>query len=87
MERAVIVKGRVVDSRHIELDEPVDEVSGSVEVTLRLVPAPVEEDEDILDFLARIPRGTRSKEEIDRYLREERDSWERPSGWPWEREK
>lgn len=88
MERTVVVRGRVVDNRHIELDEPVEEVSGAVEVTLRPAAAPVEEeDEDILDFLARITRGTRSKEEIDRYLHEERESWERPAGWPWDREK
>jgi hypothetical protein len=35
MERAVIVKGRVMDSRHIELYESVGEIAGEVEVTLR----------------------------------------------------
>ncbi|MDI7266548.1 MAG: hypothetical protein QME96_00965 [Myxococcota bacterium] len=83
MEHAVIVRGRMTDERHVELDEPVEEVDGAVEVTLRPVREPSRPREDVLDFLARIPPGTRTKEEIDRYLREERDSWERPEGWPW----
>jgi hypothetical protein len=78
MERAVIVKGRVTDDRHIELDESLGELTGPVEVTLRPAPAAEEEPEDILDFLAKLPGGTRTKEDIDRQIREERDSWERP---------
>ena len=35
MERAVILKGRVTDDRHIELDESLGELTGPVEVTLR----------------------------------------------------
>jgi hypothetical protein len=85
MERAVIVKGRVTDSRHIELDEPVEGMTGNVEITMRRVPTE-ESEEDVLDFLRRLPRGTRTKAEIDRYLEEERASWERPEGWPWKRE-
>lgn len=77
MEDAVIVRGRMTDARHIELDEPLEEVLDPVEVVLRSVPVP-EESEDIVDFLARIPAGTRSKEDIDRQIRGERDSWDRP---------
>jgi len=82
MEHAVIVRGRMTDERHIELNEPVDDVNGAVEVTVRQVSAAVKVEEDILDFLARIPRGTRTKEDIDHYLQGERDSWERPQDWP-----
>jgi len=78
MERAVIVKGRVTDDRHIELDESLGELTGPVEVTLRAVATPAEEPEDILDFLAKLAPGTRTKEDIDRQIREERDSWDRP---------
>lgn len=77
VEDAVIVRGRMTDARHIELDEPLEEVLDPVEVVLRSVPVP-EESEDIVDFLARIPAGTRSKEDIDRQIRGERDSWDRP---------
>jgi hypothetical protein len=81
MERAVIVKGNLTDDRHIELDEPIDDLSGPVEVTLRPLdvtarPTDVEgllriEDE----WRAKHPDKLRSKEEIDRYLAEERASW------------
>jgi hypothetical protein len=35
METAVIVRGRLSDSRHIELDEAVSGIEGEVEVVLR----------------------------------------------------
>jgi len=77
MERAVTVKGRITDDRHIELDESLGALTGPVEVTLRSMPTAPEQDEDIVDFIARLPRGTRSKEDIDRQVREEHDSWKR----------
>jgi hypothetical protein len=41
MERAIIVRGKLSDPRHIELDEPVTEVQGTVEVVVRPVPVSV----------------------------------------------
>lgn len=38
MERAIIVRGKMSDPRHIELDEPVTEVQGTVEVVVRPLP-------------------------------------------------
>lgn len=35
MPRAVVVRGRISDPRHVELDEPVTGWRGPVEVTLR----------------------------------------------------
>ncbi|MGD0947263.1 MAG: hypothetical protein ABSA52_07510 [Candidatus Binatia bacterium] len=75
MERGVILKGRVTDDRHIELDESLGELTGPVELTLRPVPSAEEEPEDILDFLAKLPPGTRTKHDIDRQIREEREGW------------
>ncbi len=76
MERAVLVRGRLADCQHIELDEPVTEMEGPVEVEIRPLPARAEgEEEDIFDFIAQLPPGTRSKEDIDRQIREERESW------------
>lgn len=83
MERAVIVKGRVMDSRHIELDEPVDEIAGDVEVTVRPLDRTREEGATDIDAIVRIedewrakhPDRLRSKEDIDRLLAEERAGW------------
>lgn len=40
MHRTHIVEGRFVDPRHIELDEPVSDVQGRVEVTVRPITQP-----------------------------------------------
>jgi hypothetical protein len=54
----------------------VTELEGAVEVVLRPIPTRVEgEEEDIFDFIAKLPPGTRSKEDIDRQMREEREIW------------
>ena len=37
MEQAVVVRGKLNDPRHIELDEPLSEIRGAVEVTVRPV--------------------------------------------------
>lgn len=76
MERTVVVKGKLSDSRHVELDEPVTGISGPVEVVLRPSRPRADGDkEDIFDFIARLPPGSRSKDDIDRQIRAERDSW------------
>jgi len=83
MERALIVRGRVTDNQHIELYEPVEEIGGEVEVTVRpLQPTSGEACTDVEAFLrigeewrAKHPDRLRSKEDIDRYLAEERASW------------
>ena len=73
MERGVVVRGRL-RGRHIELDEEVDELDGEVEVFLRAVgstPRPP----DVLDVIASLPVGTRSKGDIDSQLAEDRAGW------------
>lgn len=56
--------------------EAVDEVTGEVEVVVRPIepkrPAPKR---DIFEVIRSLPPGTRSKEDIDRQIAEERDSW------------
>ena len=76
MQRAVIVRGRLSGSRRIDLDEPVHEVTGEVEVVVRAVEKPAEPKRDIRDVLRALPPGRRGKDEIDRQIAEERDSWE-----------
>ena len=76
MERAIIVRGRFSGPRRIDLDEPVEGVAGEVEVFVRAVqPEPSPGQRDILDVLRSLPPGTRTKEDIDRQIAEERDSW------------
>jgi hypothetical protein len=72
MERPIIVRGRLSDPRRIDLDEAVD-VTGEVEAVVRPIAGPAAKPEqDIFEFLRSLPPGTRSKEDIDRQLAEER---------------
>jgi hypothetical protein len=76
MERAVILRGRINGARRIELDEPLEEVTGEVEVVVRAVahaPAPRHDLEDVLRAL---PEGSRSQGELDAQLAAERASWD-----------
>jgi hypothetical protein len=76
MERGVVVRGRI-HGRRIDLDEPVDQLEGEVEVVVRPVQAPHPTVADMLALIATFPPGTRSKEDIDRQIAEERASWDR----------
>jgi len=76
MQRAIVVKGRMVSPTTVELEEPVSEVTGDVEVVLRTIAEDqASQGETVFEFLRRIPPGMRTKEDIDRQIREERDSW------------
>jgi len=75
MERGVVVRGRL-HGRHIDLDEPVDQIDGEVEVVVRAVEhTPAKPVESIFEFIRKLPPGTRTKEDIDRQIAEERDGW------------
>ena len=50
-------------------------MSGEVEVILRL-PTQEGNGEGLAAFLRGLPAGTRTKDDIDRQLREERESWD-----------
>lgn len=76
MDKAIVVHGRLEDSTHLVLDEPVTEVRGEVEVVLRAAAAPGV-GADVFDFIAKLPAGNRSKDDIDRQIRAERDAWDR----------
>lgn len=75
MEKTVIVKGRLSDPRHVELEEPVTGVSADVEVVLKQDTPSDKDEEDILELIRNLKPGTRSKVEIDRQMLEERSSW------------
>jgi hypothetical protein len=77
IEHSIIINGRLVGPRNVELDEPVDSLQGEVEVTLRpRGNGKAGAGEPVSDFLRRVPAGTRSREEIDRGIHQERDAWE-----------
>ena len=74
METAIVVRGNLSDPLHIELDEPVTDLRGPVEVVVRPLPA-ASAGPDIFDPITSQPPGTRSKADIDGQIREERDAW------------
>ena len=77
LQSPIVVEGRLINPRTVELDEPVSELTGNVEVVLHAVvgdQAP--KGETVFEFLRRLPVGTRTKEEIDQQIGEERDAWE-----------
>jgi hypothetical protein len=75
MQNTVVVKGRLTGPTSVELDQPVDDTTPSeVEVVIRPAPAGGAK-MSVSEFLRKLPRGTRSKEDIDRQIREERESW------------
>ena len=75
MRRAIVIRGRLADSRHIELDEPVDDMQGNVEITLRPVREAARPRRDIADIIASWRGGQRTKDEMDALLADERASW------------
>ena len=79
MEKAVIVRGTLSDPTHIELDEPVTDVVGAVEVVLRQSPvANLQDRPDVFTWIAAWPGGTRSRADIDAQVQDERGSWGEP---------
>jgi hypothetical protein len=74
MDKAIVVRGCLSDPKHIELDEPVTELSGPVEVVVRQA-ALSQEGQDLLELLSRLPPGKRSREDIDRQVQAEKASW------------
>jgi hypothetical protein len=66
----------MVSPTTVELEEPVTDVIGSVEVVLRSLETIQEpRGERLSDFLRRLPPTGRTKEDVDRQINEERDSW------------
>ncbi len=76
MSRAVIVKGHVLDGNTVRLDEPLPPDVREIEVVVRLQDKATGTRKKLGDFLRSLPPGTRTKEEIDKQVAEERDSWD-----------
>ena len=76
MERSAVVRGRL-HGKHIDLDESVDALDGDVEVTVRPLTRAHPTVGGMLALVATFPPGTRTKEDIDRQVSEERAGWDR----------
>jgi len=81
MDNAIVIKGRLTGPKSVELDVPVSQVTERVEVILHPLAEGVGESAGgVVQFLRSLPRGARSRDDIDRQLREERDNWDRSTG-------
>jgi hypothetical protein len=75
MQPGACIRGRL-RGRVIELDEPVVGIAeGEVEVDIRPVHSAARHSADVLDVVASLPAGSRSKADIDRRLAEQRSGW------------
>ena len=74
MTRTVIIKGHKTGPNTVELDQPLPNETTEVEVVARVKTAGGGK---LSDFLRSLPPGTRTKQDIDRQINEERDSWDR----------
>ena len=74
MQKSLFITGRLTGPKSVELDETVTGMAAGVEVLVRPV-TKVDPLERVSDFLRGLPPGVRSKEDIDRQVCEERDSW------------
>jgi len=75
MKKAIVVRGTLAEPRRIELDEPVTQLQGRVEVVLQAEASQVTGARDVFDVIAALPGGPRSKDVIDGQIGEERESW------------
>jgi len=75
MERGAVIRGRL-HGRVIELDEPVDDVEeGEVEVQIRSVQSATPRPPDLLEVIASLPIGNRTKVDVDQQVADERSGW------------
>ena len=72
MPRTVVIKGRVVGPHTVELETALRDRTQEVDVVARVADRVGGK---LSDYVRGLPPGTRSKDEIDRQIREERDSW------------
>ncbi len=75
MLRTIVLKGHVINSNTIRVEEPLPSRS-EVEVILRVPDEGSGDPARIAEFLRALPTGTRSKEDIDRQIDEGRGPWE-----------
>ena len=72
MPRTVVIKGRVVGPHTVELETALPDQTREVEVVARVADRVGGK---LSDYVRSLPPGPRSSDDIDRQIREERDSW------------
>jgi hypothetical protein len=76
MHDARVIKGRLTGPKNVELDQAVTGAQPEVEVLVHPLTAdPPSNGETISQFLRRLPPGTRTKQDIDQQVQDERGSW------------
>ncbi len=76
MQKVIVIKGRLVGPKNVELDEAVVNATEEVEVIVRTgEPEFSRQEQSVFEFLRCSPAGTRSREEIDRQIHDERENW------------
>ena len=74
MNSSITIRGKL-KGRHIELDEPIEDLEGDVEVYVRAADT-TPRTPDVLEVIATMPVGQRDKADIDAELACERNSWD-----------
>ncbi len=80
MQTALRLETTVLPGHRLEVSAPELPEGAKVEVIVFLPVSPAPARQSTLDFLANLPPGPllfKTREEVDRYVQEERDSWER----------
>jgi hypothetical protein len=76
MAGTIVVKGRLIGPKNVELYEEVHASSGEVQVIVQTDRKEnVNQAPGVFEFLRQLPAGTRDKAELDRQIRQERESW------------
>ena len=76
MRSAIVIAGRLVGPRRVELDEPAVDVGAEVEVIINSRSAEQGEDRSLAALPVGLASGVRSRADIDAQLRSERIAWE-----------
>ncbi|HLO47973.1 MAG TPA: hypothetical protein VK211_06080, partial [Kamptonema sp.] len=76
---ALHIQSKVLPGNKIEIDVPEGSVGDRVDVFVILPPKTEPKQVSVMDILSELPgkRLFQTPEEADKYLQEERDSWER----------
>ena len=77
LPQTVVIPGRLVDRKTVELESPAPAEATRAEVVIRLDSATPQEPSTLIEVLRGLPRGRRTKREIDQQIEDERASWER----------
>ena len=80
MQTALRMETTVLPGHRLEISSPELPEGAKVEVIVLLPVKPAPARQSTLDFLATLPPGPllfKTPEEVNRYIQEERDSWER----------